>query len=1101
MSLQFILGASGSGKSYYMYNRIIKESIENPDTNYILLVPEQYSLALQRKMVMLHPAGGSMNIDVIGFNRLSYRVFDELSIKPAKVLEDFGKSMLIRQVAGDISDELKIYGGNLDKSGFIDEIKSLMSEVYQYDLSKDNLEEVIEKLNQEGDQLLAMKLQDILLIMRAFEDRIKEEYIVAEQLTELLYANISKSKLIANSVICLDGFTGFTPIQLKVIGELLCCAKKVYSIHAIDKSFYDKNKVDSHELFYLTKNTIERLGRVANNSHITIEPDIFIESDKIDRWRKILDCPVEKSNNELESENIYSNEELVHLEKNLFRYPYKKYSDVPVNIHITAYDSPRRELMGVAEEIKRLVIKEGYRYKDIGIITGNLEGLVGYADQLLPMYDIPYFLDYSRPIKNNPYIDAITYIFRMVEDGFSYDSVFAFLKSGVVTDISNDGIEKLENYVLARGIRGYNLWSKEWDAEVETIRKGFMDVVCTFHEKVSANVISITEYVDALMGLMDILSYEEGLADIKGLYDKLVAVLDKMKEIMGSENVSIAEFSELIELGLKDISMGMIPAKLDMITVGDITRTRLEDIKALFVLGVNDGLIPKKSTPPQIISDREKDTLAQLGFELAPTEKMNAFIEQFYLYINMTKPSGKLYLSYTNMSSDNEVMRPSYIVNRIKNIFPKLQIVSDKGMSNFISTPKSSLENLITGFQRILAGDAEDIDTTLSLYKAYQNLGYQNVIDNVFDAMSYNNIPENLSKEVRCLIKLNLASLSVSRLEQYANCAYAYFLKYTVGIMERKEKNIDSRDVGNILHLAMERLYRHVHDNMNNDWSAIDDEKRDTMVEKFVDMAYDYEYSGRIIDEGKYQYLRATLKRIGKRTAKMLTSIGESSRLKPELFEYKFVKDLKLSDGTDISLTGIVDRADVCYDPNEKELKLRIIDYKSGHHEFKINQLYEGLQLQLAVYMNIMLEFMSKKSKTSEQEDANVVPDGMYYYQMKDPYVKGDNEEKANAKREKELSLKGLVAEDKDYFIDITDFAMDKAKELAENIVGGDISKRPMKQGNKTACEYCKFSAICGFDAKSGVNSYKYPRFKDTDKDMVYKHIKDKIGGAANGLD
>lgn len=1090
MSLQFILGASGSGKSYYMYNRIIKESIDNPNTNYILLVPEQYSLALQRKMVMLHPRGGSMNIDVIGFNRLSYRIFDELSIKSAKVLEDFGKSMLIRQVAGTIRDQLKIYGANLDKSGFIDEIKSLISEFYQYGQSKGSLDEVIEKLKDNGEDMLCMKLQDISLIMDAFEVRIKEEYIVAEQLTELLYTNISRSKLIANSVICLDGFTGFTPIQLKVIGELLCHAKKVYSIHTIDKKFYEKNNIEEHELFYLTKNTMDRLGRLADECHVILEPDIFVDKTNgkaVNRW-----------NNPKDSRH---NQEIETLERNLFRYPYNKYSYTPDNIHITSYDNPRCELMGVAEQINNLVINGGYRYKDIAVITGNLEGLIGYADQLLPMYNIPYFLDYSRPIKNNPYIDAITYLFRMVEDGFSYDSVFAFLKSGVIKALDIDSIEELENYVLKRGVRGYALWCRNWDNEVEETRQIFMDIVGIFYDMVSDKSVSVACYVDALMRVMEVLEYEEGLTENKGLYDKLVAVLDKMKEIMGSEKVSIAEFSELVDLGLKDISLGMIPAKLDMITIGDITRTRLEDVKVLFVLGVNDGVIPKKSNPPQIISDREKDTLSELGFELAPTEKINAFIEQFYLYINMTKPSDKLYLSYTNMNSDNEVMRPSYIINRIKSIFIKLDVVADMGMSTFISTPKSGIEKFITGLQHILEGDMREADTTLSLYKVYQNMGYNEIIDSVFDAMSYKNIPDNLSNEVRSLIKLNLASLSVSRLEQYANCAYAYFLKYTLGLRERQVKAIDSRDIGNILHLAMERLYRHVHDNMDNNWSMIDDAKRDSLVEDFVDRAYDSEYNGKIIDEGKYEYLRVVLKRIGKRTAKMLTSIGETDKLKPELFEYKFKRDLELSDGTTISLTGVVDRADVSYSNDEKELKLRIIDYKSGAHEFKINQLYEGLQLQLSVYMNIMLEFMCENHKKTEADTMNVVPEGMYYYQMKDPYVKGDNADKAEAKREKELSLKGLAAEDKEYFMDVTNFAMDKAKGLAENIIGGDISKKPMKQGDRTACDYCKFSAVCGFNSKNGSNSYRYPRFKDADKELVYKHIKDRMGGAADGMD
>ena len=154
MSFQFVCGAAGSGKSEFMYRRIIEESIKNKDKNYILLVPEQYTMALQKKIILMHPAGGSMNIDVIGFNRLAYRIFDELNIKPGKILEDFGKTMLIRQVMGELKDELKVYGKNLDMPGFVDEVKSLMSEMYQYDLSGEKLSMVLSKLTEEDFLLI-----------------------------------------------------------------------------------------------------------------------------------------------------------------------------------------------------------------------------------------------------------------------------------------------------------------------------------------------------------------------------------------------------------------------------------------------------------------------------------------------------------------------------------------------------------------------------------------------------------------------------------------------------------------------------------------------------------------------------------------------------------------------------------------------------------------------------------------------------------------------------------------------------------------------------------------------------------------------------------
>ncbi len=1067
MSLQFILGSSGAGKSHFIYDKIIKESMENPKTNYILLVPEQYSLALQRKMVMLHPQGGTMNIDVIGFNRLAYRVFDEQNYKPKKVLEDFGKTMLIRQVAGSVKDELAVYDRCLDKSGFIDEVKSLMSEMYQYDVVKDKLEEIVETLKEkEESKTLYSKLKDMLTIFRAFDKRIEEEYIVVEQITGILSNMIPDSKLISNSVIILDGFTGFTPIQLKLIGNLMRYAKKVYAVLTVDEKFNSKNKVMEHELFYLTYETKNGLIKEAKRQDVTIDQDIFITLSEKSRW---------------------ISKELSHLEKNIFRYPYEKYDNEINDIKINVYDNPRDELRGISSCIKQLIMSGKYRYKDIAVITGDLEGSQFHVKQIMTDSNIPFFIDANQPVKNNPYIDALTHSLKLCEDGFSYDSVFSLLKSGIFEELGFDDIEKLENFVLKTGIRGEKYWNMTWENEHEETRKYFMEKLMPLYSKITDKNVDIEMYVAAVKEFMEAFSYEEKLEE--ALYEKLFALLDKMTEIMGKEIVGVSEFNELINLGLKDISLGRIPGTLDMVIVGDITRTRLDDIKVLFVIGVNDGIIPKKGANPQIINDNEKDKLSKLGFDMAPTDKMNSFIEQFYLYLNMTKPSHKLYISYTVMNNENEQLRPSYIVGRINNLFPKLKIenIKDDGIeANSVETGK---EVLISGMQQLMEGNLSNLKQTMSLFNYYEKNDERLFIDSIVSAMKYNNLPESLSADVSNLIKLRLMSQSVSRLEKYASCAYSYFLQYTLGLKERSIKAIDNRDIGNILHSAMERLYRHVHDNLENSWDEISDASRDKLVEGFVNDAFLNEYESQLMEEGRYEYLRGMLIRIGKRTAKMLTSISKDNPLKPEFFEYRFSRNIPInSEGLDMKLTGIVDRGDICYSKEEGQIKLRIIDYKSGSHEFKIHQLYEGLQLQLSIYMNTMMELV--KEKYSNNNELIVYPEGMYYYQMKDPYVDAANDEEAEVKRSKELSLKGLANTDTESFKAITDYSLYKAKSLAQEISHGNISKNPVVKEQGAVCEYCIYADVCRFDTKYGQNKFHYLKYKSKDKEAVLEEIK-----------
>lgn len=1079
MSLQMILGPSGSGKSHYIYNKIIKDGIKNPDINYILLVPEQYSMALQRKLVMMHPAKGTMNIDVIGFNRLCFRVFDELNIKPERVLEDFGKSMLIRKAAGERKSDMSVYSGSLDKSGFIDEVKSLMSEMYQYNIKRENLDSVIEKIKDSPeDILLYKKLKDMKAIFNAFDEKLSDNYIVAEKLTELLADNIEKSELIKRSVIVMDGFTGFTPIQLILIEKLLRYSKAVYSVFTIDKKFYEKKHVKEHELFYLTKNTVSGLKEIAIRNSVEVFEDIFLTGEDVNRWSN-------------------GSKFISHLEKNIFRFPYEKCDEKQKDISITVYDTPRKEIEGVAYRIDKLVKEENYRYKDIAVISGNLEGISAKTEQIFERYDIPYFLDASIPVKNNPYINSLEYLLRIVKENFSYDSIFAFLKSGIISDLDDDDVETVENYVLRKGIRGKSGWSREWDEEVEEIRAYVADeILIPFYDILHKKINSIRAYTKAIRDFMETYNYEKRMAEYKNLYAKVISVLDKMDEIMGDDTTDIDDFNELMALGLKDLTHGVIPKTLDMTIVGDITRTRLDDIKVLFIIGINDGIIPKKGSNSGIIGDSDKERLKELGIELAPTEKFNSYIEQFYLYLNMTKPKDKLVLSYTNMNDDNEQARPSYIISRIANIFTGISVVKDEEYK--VANKKTGLDSLIEGIQRIMSGDNSVLSETMSLYKLYYDMQEEG-LQLIEKAFLYNNIPKNLSEDISDLIKLKLMSQSVSRLEKYAACAYSYFLQYILGLSERKIRQIDNRDIGTILHGAMEHMYRHVHDNMDNDWSKISEKTRDDMVEQYVEEAFNEAYDSYTIKEGRFEYLLTVLKRIGKRTAKVLSDITDKDYLKPEYFEYKFTKKLDMPEHDfDMTLNGIVDRGDVYYSPDEKTLRLRIIDYKSGSHDFKINRLYEGLSLQLSVYMNVMQELVYEQYNKDKEESEKLIitPEGMYYYQMTDPYVSAEDADAADKEREKKLKLTGLLNDDAEKFNNINDFAIYKAKDIAGDIIKGKIDKNPMKVGDKSSCEYCLYKDICRFDKKYGGNKDRFPQYADKDKDIIYDRIKEILSEA-----
>ena len=1071
MELQFILGASGAGKSHKIYSEIIAQAAEHPEQNYIVLVPEQYSMAIQKKMVELSPTGGYMNIDVIGFNRLAYRLFDEQKKQPGTVLEDFGKSMLLLLAARRVSDRLNVFSGSLDKPGFIDEAKSLMSELYQYDLDREKLSNVIDSLSKNGkDELLVKKLTDMKLIYEEFDRAREERFIVAEEMTELLAELITQSDLIKRSVVVMDAFTGFTPLQLKAVRALIKNAVKTYALLTVDEAAYKKKKQSPHALFYLTSETKRLLTEIAKEEKVPVAQDVFIVPTERARFKK--------------------GSAIAHLEKNLFRYPYEVFDKDQDEIRIAVCENSVKELVLCGEEILRLVEEEGYRYKDIAVVCGDLENRIPYLEQYFGER-IPYFADATVPIKNNACIDAVGHILRIAEENFSYDSVFAFLKSGVFDALSMDEIDLMENYVLAKEIRGNTRYNRTWPEEFEESRTAFADFMLPVYKKIGGTKKhKVSEYTETLFDCMEKLSFEEKLENLPGVYESLCGLLEKQNALMADEQLTVDAFYEILSVGLSELSLGRIPGTLDVVIVGDITRTRLDSIKVLFVLGVNDGVIPKYGSSPGIITDHEKERLKKEGFVMAPTDTENAFTEQFYLYQNLTKPSERLYLTYAANTTEGEGLRPSYLIRRIESIFKKLTEQTAQDMIGICRLPANNLERLAKGIQSLRGNDTEHEEETLAALKLILERGDARTRKMLLAAAEYSNIPSRLAEDVKKLIEIRQARMSVSRLERFSACAYSYYLQYTIGLSERENGGYDNREIGNILHGAMEQLYRHVHDNLSNDWESVSEEKLSELVSRFADDSFEQVLAGREMN-GKYEVLRNTIKRIAIRTAGALTRISKKDGFSPEYFEYRFKMNIPYGTDEQLAIGGIVDRADIRANAEGDKLYLRVIDYKSGEKKFELSDVYEGLALQLAVYLDVMRSLTDKEVNggraKDDEEYKTIVPEGMYYYHMFDPFVDAESAEQAEKEREKELNIKGLKNRGDAYLDTVVDFAACKSGEIAERIASGEIDKNPISNGIMTPCGMCAYRNVCRFDERYGGNRMRFREFKVTDRDRIYE--------------
>ncbi len=1142
MSLQFVFGNSGSGKSEYLYEHILEQAAAEPERNFLVLVPEQFTMQTQRELVERQSSHAIMNVDVLSFARLAYRVFDELGKQNLIVLEETGKNLVLRKVAEQKRGELPMLGSSMNKMGYVGEIKSLISEMTQYNVSPEDLERFLE--SECVGEAVRYKLKDILTLYRGFREYIEGAYITAEEVLALLCEVAKESALLRDCVIVFDEFTGFTPIQNRVLRELLCLAQKVMVSVTVDirEDVYHSRGI--HELFAMSKKTVRSLQKMASELAVeTEEPVVLTAGEK----KRYAGAPA-----------------LFFMEQNLFRARAGQWRGETESIRLAAAKNPREELTFAAREITRLVREQGYCYKDIAVVTGDVPGYANYVPEIFRQYGIPYFVDQTRNILFHPFVEFVRAALEVVEYDFSYESVFRFLRCGLF--LGDEETDILENFVRAKGIRGRKRWGERWrafgkeEAEGER-RKRELDEINELRERVSAafeplsaafsgSGHSAAEQTYALFRFIEQFGVEERLKrreqslieegerlqlaqEYAQIYRIVMDLLDKVYALLGDERLGIREYSDILDAGFEAAKVGIIPPGNDRVTIGDIERTRLNHIRILFFVGVNDGVVPKLGNPGGIISQFEREMMAEHHLELAPLERERVFIQKFYLYLNMTKPSDRLYVTYSMVNSDGKSLRSSYLLGTLQHMFPDLVTAkpAETECERDVLTPENGIRYLLAGLRRQDCGgqageapadfaDAEDengwnADAWYALAQWYLSREpYRGEVCRLFDAAFGLHADTPIGRAaVRALYGAELEN-SVTRLERFAACAFSHFLDYGLQLREREEYGFASVDMGNIYHDALEHFARRV-DASEYTWFDIPQELQEQWVEESMEDAILGNPNAGVCAEARSRYLLTQMKATMRKTVWALITQVQKGQFTPREFEVSFSRAdnlaavrFSLSEEEKMRLKGRIDRVDT-YETEDK-VYVRIIDYKSGNTSFSLLNLYHGLQLQLVVYMNAALELEQKKHPAKQ-----VMPAGIFYYHIANPMVEGqgtESEEEIKQSVLAQLALNGLVnadseiyrAMDADFtgsssvipvslkadgtpranskladsgeFALMADYVNKKLLDAGKKIMAGDVSVSPYQLDEKRGCDYCPYHTVCGFDSR--IPGYAYRRLE-----------------------
>lgn len=1142
MSLRFYFGPSGSGKSHRIYEEIMQRAAQEPGRNFLIIVPDQFTMQTQKDLVMRSDRGGILNIDVLSFGRLSHRILEEVGTKEIPVLDDTGKSLVLQKIAADLKEQLPAMGSLLHKQGYIHEVKSAISEFMQYGISTQDMDKLIASAEKRG--ALAMKLRDLKTLYRGFQDYIRDHFITTEETLDVLRRSLVKSKILPDSVVIFDGFTGFTPIQNRLIQELMrVCEETIVTVTIGEEE--DPYQMDGEQkLFHLSKKTVADLVKLAAEAEVTRGEDVFVKGGP----NRFTEAPA-----------------LCYLEQNLFRYQYEPYTEKQCEIRMFEALSPREEVHQTALYIRKLIREEGLTYRDIAVVIGDLEGYASYVETEFGQLEIPCFLDRTRGIVLNPMIEYIKSALQLYIRDFSYDTVFHFLRSGMA-DISREEIDELENYVIRTGARGYRTYSRLFTRRTEEMQQGsgqedteraeetlerlnrirqqFADTVEILH---MAPWAKAGEYVDHLYDFLEqnqvqqkLLNYQQQFEqegdlakarEYAQIYRLVMDLLDQVYELLGEEEISRQEFADILEAGFGEITVGTIPQNVDRIVVGDMERTRLKQVKVLFFLGVNDGNIPKNASKGGIISDMDREFLIESGTEMAPSPRQQMYIQRLYLYLNMTKPSEQLYLSYAKVNSEGKGIRPSYLIDTVRKLFPAMCVEYPQNRSRL-----EQIEGRQEGARYLAEELREYVEGTLpeeerqDFYLMYRAYEADAAGRDLLTRAAFRRYRESgLSRIVARALYGQQLENSVSRLETYAACACRHFLQYGLSLQEREEFGFESSDMGTVYHAVLENFAGKLAESNLTWWDFTEDFAAKAVKESVE--AYAATYGETVLySSARNEYAITRMSRILTRTVLTLQKHLKQGSFQPDDYElsFRFAEDLDsihvdLSEDEKMHLQGRIDRIDVSEDA--EHVYVKVIDYKSGNRKFDLAALYYGLQLQLVVYMNAAMEMESRK-----HPDKEIVPAALLYYHIDDPTIETPVEltdEQINEQILAKLRMNGVVNSDPEVVERLDRYMQDKSvvipvekkkdgsfsarsgvlsreemqlissyvdakiRSIGREILDGKIAANPYEKGNEEACTYCAYKKVCGFDGS--IPGYEKRQLEDLDKQALMQRMQETV--------
>lgn len=1117
MGLRIIYGKLGSGKSQFCFSEIAK-LIDKKESIFII-TPEQFSFTAERKLMEAVNKNAVINAEVITLTRMAHRVLSDISGEIKQSLSKCGKAMLVYSILNKYKKELEFLGKSDEN---IDLVIRTITEFKKHGITINNLKDEVEKTQ---NAYLKTKLSDMILLYENFENKIVDNYIDDTDLLTMLAKHLDEVEFIKNSIIYIDEFAGFTHQEYEIIKGLIKHAKQVNITICVDNLNPAINP--DTDIYYSNKITLYKLIDLVNENNFKLEEPVFLK----DQYR-------------------FKTKELKHLANNIYEIQSTKYEENVENIQLFLAKNPYSEIENIAKEIKKLVRDKKIRYKDISIITKNIDTYASLVRAIFKQYEIPVFIDEKRDLNQNIIIQYVLSILEILVKNFSSESVFSYIKLGFC-EIDEDEIFKLENYCNKWGIK-QNKWKKDFNIEAEDkskkqeverlneLRKQIIMPLIELKEsikkeKTAINITkSLYEFIqnqkieEKVISRISKLEEEKNIDlanEYKSSYQVLIEILDEIVLIFNEEKISLDNYSKILKIGLKNSGLGKIPGTQDQVTFGDVNRSRSHKVQNIFIIGLNDGSFPSINKDEGFFNDLDREELKQDGIELAKGTLEQLYEDNFNIYKAFTTAENQLYLSYVSTDSESKSLRPSMLINKIKKMFPKLIEKSDVINKEYdLFNKEVTYEELIENIDKIRSRESID-KIWYEIYNYYksQNEWKEKLFEDL-EGLRYSNLPNQIKKANIDKLYGNKLNTSVSQLERYRSCPFSYYLQYGLKLKEKEELKIQSFNTGSFMHETIDEFFEYVREEQIL-LTQIEEDKIKEIVSQIIDKNLNLSKNYIFTATAKYKVLVKRLKRIVSKALKYIIETLIYSDFDIEGTEIEFNKKgkyppivLELDNGKKVEITGKIDRIDTADSDDGKYL--RIIDYKSSSKNIDLNEVYAGLQIQLLTYTDAICK----------AED--IMPAGVFYFSLLEQMIKADkkvsDEEIENMIR-KNFRMKGLILADvkiikmndntlktgsskivpaaitqsgtvnekwtngvnKEQFKILQDYIDKTIKDISKEILSGKIDLKPYNKKGKTPCEYCSYKSICGFNTKQNGNQYNYIDKKS--KDDLIKMMKQEM--------